>query len=149
MARTLLVIDVQNDYFAGGHLPLWQADETEARIVAAIADAKSAGDAVVLVQHQSPAASGPFAKGSVGAEIRPAILAAAPGAPIVTKQFADAFQDTDLATHLEQTTTLLIVGMMTQNCVVFTALSRQAEGTTVQVISDLCTRQRKPFTGLR
>ena len=36
MNRTLLVIDIQNDYFPGGLLPLWQAEETEARIVDAI-----------------------------------------------------------------------------------------------------------------
>ncbi len=33
MTRTLLVIDIQNDYFDGGLLPLWQAEETEARII--------------------------------------------------------------------------------------------------------------------
>lgn len=139
MTRTLLVIDVQNEYFPGGAVPLWQPEEVEARIVAAISSARAAGDSVVLVQHVGKADARLFAAGSAGAAIRPAILAAAGDAPIVAKQFADAFQATDLASHLSDTDTLLICGMMTQNCVVFTALSRAADDLHVQVIGELCT----------
>ncbi|MDQ1152817.1 cysteine hydrolase family protein [Brevundimonas sp. SORGH_AS_0993] len=139
MTRTLLVIDIQNDYFAGGALPLWQAAETEARIVAAIGKARAAGDRVVLIQHVSKAPAGPFLPDTAGVAIRPAILKAADGAPIVTKSYADAFQDTDLPTHLSGSRTLLVAGMMTQNCVVFTALSRSADAFDVQVVPDLCT----------
>lgn len=139
MTRTLLVIDVQIDYFPGGTLPLWQAEETEARIVAAIALARAAGDRIVLVQHVSQATTGLFAAGAPSTAIRAGIVAAAGDAPRVTKRNADAFQDTDLAAHLEGTTELLVCGMMTQNCVVFTAMSRAADGMKVQVISDLCT----------
>ncbi|MFT4278343.1 MAG: isochorismatase family protein [Rhodopseudomonas sp.] len=139
MARALLVIDIQNDYFTGGALPLWQAEETEVRLVAAIGKALAAGDRIILVQHVSTAAAGPFVAGSVGVAIRPAIVAAAGNAPVVTKHVADAFQDTDLAQHLNGIDQLLIAGMMTQNCVVFTAMSRAADGLAVKVVSDLCT----------
>lgn len=139
MTRTLLVIDVQNDYFPGGALPLWQPEETEIRIVTAIGQARAAGDKVVLVQHIGKADAGLFAAGSTGAAIRPGILAAAGDAPIVTKRYADAFQDTELASHLADTDVLLIAGMMTQNCVVFTALSRAAGELRVQVVGELCT----------
>jgi nicotinamidase-related amidase len=139
MTRTLLVIDVQNEYFPGGALPLWQPEEAEARIVTAIGQARAAGDKVVLVQHVGKPDARLFAEGGVGVAIRPAILAAAGDAPIVTKQFADAFQDTDLASHLADTDVLLISGMMTQNCVVFTALSRAADDLRLQVVGDLCT----------
>lgn len=139
MPRTLVVIDVQEDYFPGGALPLWQAEETEARIVAAIGKASAAGDRLVLVRHVSTAPTGLFAADGRGIAIRPAILAAAEGAPVVTKRQADAFQNTDLAEHLGGTTDLVITGMMTQNCVVFTALSRDADGFRVQVAGDLCT----------
>ena len=39
--RALIVIDVQNEYFDGGKLPLFEAAETEARIIAAVARARS------------------------------------------------------------------------------------------------------------
>jgi len=138
MTRALLVIDIQNDYFPGGTLPLHQAEEVETRVVAAIERARRAGDRVVLVRHVSPAKTGLFAEGGSGVAIRPAILSAAGDAPVVTKQVADAFQDTDLAEHLAGVDELLVCGMMTQNCVVFTAMSRDAEGFDVGVIGDLC-----------
>lgn len=144
MARTLLVIDIQADYFPGGVLPLWEAEDTEARIVTAIRQARAAGDGLILVQHVSNASSGPFVAGGAGVAIRPAILAAAGDAPVVTKHYADAFQDTDLATHLAGTDELLVCGMMTQNCVVFTALSRAADGFRVTVVGDLCTAPIQP-----
>lgn len=139
MTRALLVIDIQNDYFAGGALPLWQAEATEARLVSAIGQARAAGDRIVLVRHVSFAPAGLFVAGSAGAEIRQAVLEAAGEAPVVTKHYADAFQETDLAAHLAGVSDLLVVGMMTQNCVVFTALSRAAEGLRVRILGDLCT----------
>lgn len=139
MSRALIVIDIQQDYFPGGVLPLWQAEETEARIVAAIGKGRAAGDRIILIRHVSTQDSGLFAKGGTGNVIRPAILDAAGDAPVVIKHFADAFQETDLATHLDGVDELLICGMMTQNCVVFTALSKAAEPYEMQVIGDLCT----------
>lgn len=138
MSRVLLVIDIQNDYFPGGVLPLAQAEEVEARAVAAIGEARAAGDKVVLVRHISTEKEGLFADGSAGSEIRPAILEAAGDAPVVIKQKADSFQDTDLASHLQSGDELLICGMMTQNCVAFTAMSRDADDYSVQVVGDLC-----------
>ena len=139
MTRTLLVIDIQQDYFPNGALALWHAEQTEGRIVLAIAQARAAGDKIVLVQHVSKAATGLFAADGAGTAIRPDILSAAGNAPVVIKHSADAFQDTDLATHLAGTEELLVCGMMTQNCVVFTAMSRAADEFKVQVIGDLCT----------
>ena len=138
MTRTLVVIDIQNDYFEGGVAPLWQADEVEAAIVAAIGRARAAGDRVILVRHVSAAATGLFAAGGTGAEIRPAILEAAGDAPVVEKRVADAFRDTGLAALLTPGDELLICGMMTQNCVAFTAMSRAADAYQVKVVRDLC-----------
>ena len=79
MTRTLLVIDIQNDYFPGGLLPLWQAEAVEARLLDAIGRARAQGDRVVLVRHVSSAATGLFAPDSEGAAIRPSVRAAAGG----------------------------------------------------------------------
>jgi nicotinamidase-related amidase len=138
MSRALLVIDIQNDYFPGGVLPLHRAEEVEAGIVRAIAAAKQAGDKIVLVRHVSQAATGLFAAGGAGSAIRPAILSAAGDAPIVVKSVADAFQETDLSARLDGVKSLRVCGMMTQNCVVFTAMSRAADGFEVSVVGDLC-----------
>lgn len=138
MTRALLVIDVQNDYFPGGTLPLWDVENTERRILSAIGQARTAGDKIILVQHVSTATEGLFAAGGSGVAIRPAIVAASGNAVIVAKKYADAFQETDLFKHLAAGQKLLVCGMMTQNCVVFTAMSRAADDFEVHVLSDLC-----------
>lgn len=137
----LIVIDVQNDYFAGGKLPLWKAEETLERVEAALAAAREKGIPVVLVQHQSGANGSFFVPGSEGVAIHPAVRAAAPGAPVVVKAYADSFHETTLAATLEAlgAEELLICGMMTQNCVAHTALSRGAEPYPVTVLVDACT----------
>ncbi|MGB0694288.1 MAG: isochorismatase family protein [Rhodospirillaceae bacterium] len=138
MTRALIVIDVQNEYYPGGAIPLHEPDAAEARIIEGIKQAQAAGDRVILIQHVFPEGSPMFAAGTPGVGIRPGILQAAGDAPIVTKQYADSFQDTDLKTHLEGIDSLLICGMMTQNCVVFTTLSQDAAPYEVKVIGDLC-----------
>ena len=138
MTRALIVIDVQKEYFPGGKAPLFEAEETEARILDAIARARAVGDKVILIRHEFPADQPIFAAGTPGTQIRDAILAAAGDAPVITKNFADAFQDTDLSAHLDGVESLLICGMMTQNCVAFTAMSDLAAGYKVTVLGDLC-----------
>ena len=141
--RALIVIDVQNDYFEGGKFPLWNTAETLSRIVAAIGRANAQGMPVILVQHLSAGgAQAPmFGAGTPGAQIHAQVLAAAPQAPIVSKAYADSFHETTLAATLQQlgVEELLVCGMMTQNCVTHTAISRAADAYRVAIISDCCT----------
>lgn len=138
MTRALIVIDIQNDYFTGGALPLAGASEVEPRICRAITAARAAAEPVILVRHDGPADGALLAQGSPGAALRPAILDAAGPAPIVAKRFADAFQDTGLDGHLRGIDELLICGMMTQNCVLMTALEARARGFETRVIGEFC-----------
>nr|WP_298129609.1 isochorismatase family protein [uncultured Pseudoxanthomonas sp.] len=150
MTTALLIIDVQNDYFAHGAFPLWNAEATLDATVAAIGRARSRGEAVVLVQHVAASADSPlFRPGTHGAGIHADILAAAPGAPVVVKQHADSFHQTGLANVLADlgVTRLRIAGMMTQNCVVFTALSPAAERYDVSVVSDCTTTLNEAIHG--
>ena len=133
MSKTaLIVIDVQNDYFPEGAFPLADTDSTLAAIELAIKNAQSAKMPVVIVQHIADTNAGVapfFNRGTVGADIHPHILQLAPDAPIVVKHYADSFEQTTLAdtlTHLE-VNELVLCGMMTQNCVTHTALSREAD----------------------
>lgn len=139
--RALLVIDLQNDYFPGGNYPLWNAEATLDVVERAIARARQLGDAVILIQHVASGPSPFFQADTPGVQLHPRILASAPDAPIVVKTWADAF----FQTHLEETLQrlnveeLLVCGMMTQNCVTHTAISKQAEKYSVRILSDACT----------
>ena len=142
--KALLVIDLQNDYFPGGRFPLWNADGVLANVVEAIRAARGRGVPVILVQHVADPAAGIapfFNEGTEGAEIHPRVLAAAPDAPVVVKRFADSFVGTNLEATLSVlgVTELLACGMMTQNCVTHTAISKAAEKYTVCILVDCCT----------
>ena len=144
MSKALLVIDLQNDYFPGGKFPLWNTDVVLERIEQAIDRAKAHGVPVVIIQHIANNAAGIapfFNQGTTGAEVHPRILAAAPQAPIVVKEYADSFVNTTLEETLARlgTTELLVCGMMTQNCVTHTAISKSAEKYKVSILVDCCT----------
>ncbi|WP_322045552.1 cysteine hydrolase family protein [Paraburkholderia sp. J67] len=141
----LIVIDLQNDYFPGGAFELWNADATLATVERAIAQAQAKGIPVVHIQHVADASKGisPFFNaGTEGVETHARIKAAAPDAPVVVKHFADAFERTTLHETLQRlgADELILCGMMTQNCVTHTALSRRADDyKKVTVLSDACT----------
>jgi nicotinamidase-related amidase len=144
MKKALLVIDIQNDYFSGGKFPLWHTEETLANILQAITMAQTKGISVILVQHIANPEKGLapfFNQNTEGVLIHPRILEAAPDAPIVVKQYADSFLHTDLEATLSKLgiTDLLACGMMTQNCVTHTAISKAAEKYQVSILTNCCT----------
>jgi nicotinamidase-related amidase len=82
-----------------------------------------------------------FNQGTDGVKIHPRILELAPDAPVVVKEFADGFVGTSLDETLSNlgVTELLVCGMMTQNCVTHTAISKSAEKYKVCILPDCCT----------
>jgi nicotinamidase-related amidase len=144
MSTTLLIIDIQNDYFPEGKFPLWNTGVTLRNIEHAIAKANAKMVPVIIMQHIADGSKGTapfFNAGTAGAEVHPRILQAAPQAPIIVKKFADGFLHTTLEEALTKlgTTDLLICGMMTQNCVTHTAISKSAEKYSVAILADCCT----------
>lgn len=141
----LIIIDLQNDYFPGGAFPLWNTEATLSGVVHAIALATRSGIPVVHVQHIADPSYGiaPFFNNDTyGASIHSDVLAAAPDAPVVVKHFADSFEGTTLHQTLQElgVDELILCGMMTQNCLTHTALSRRADDyKKVTVLTDVST----------
>lgn len=150
MKKALLLIDLQNDYFPGGLFPLWNTDQTLDNLFQAIQRATSSGVEIIHIQHIANPRAGIapfFNKGSLGADIQKDILAAAPQAPIVIKEYADSFHHTNLEEVLSArgVAELLVCGMMTQNCVTHTAISKAAEKYKVTILPDCCTTINEPI----
>lgn len=144
MPKALLVIDLQNDYFPGGLFPLWNTESVLQNVEKSIERARAKGIPVIHVQHVADSTMGIapfFNEGTTGVEIHPRILAAAPDAPVIVKHYADSFEQTTLEDTLKKlgVTELLVCGMMTQNCVTHTAISKAAEKYAVTVLTDCCT----------
>ena len=142
--KALLIIDLQNDYFPKGKYPLHNTAQILSNIGIAIDKATQQNIPIILIQHIADAAKGiaPFFNaGSLGVQIHPAILNAAASADIVEKRYADSFEQTNLEQVLQRhkITELLITGMMTQNCVTHTAISKAAEKYDVLIMEDCCT----------
>lgn len=140
----LIVIDLQNDYFPQGKFPLWNTDVVLENIKVAINKANQANIPVIVVQHIADSSKGIapfFNENTLGADNHAEIVAAAPNAIVVKKAFADSFVATTLEEELQKlgATDLWICGMMTQNCVTHTAISKSAEKYAVSILPDCCT----------
>ena len=140
-AQALLVIDPQNDYFPNGSYPLWNTGIVLEKMKQAIIAAKQKSIPVILIRHEGNENSPFFKPGTEGAEVHKEITALAPDAPVIIKKFADSFEQTPLFGLLTELkiSELLLCGMMTQNCITHTALSKMAEPYTISVIQDACT----------
>lgn len=138
----LVVIDIQNDYFEGGAFPLWNAEPTLAATENAIRKARAKGMPVVFIQHIANGPSPFFNPETEGVKLHDRMRAVVGNAPIVVKQHADAFEGTTLHQTLQGlgADELIVCGMMTQNCVTHTAVSRKADDyKKVTVLTDAST----------
>ena len=140
MKTALLVIDVQNEYFAGGGFPQENALAVAEKIAAHIPRARAAGQCVIAVQHLAPAGAALLARDSRGAALHESVAALLAAQPLVQKTHADAFLGTQLAEILsaQAIEALDICGLMTQNCISHTALSPAAAAYRVRVLGELC-----------
>lgn len=140
--HALIVIDVQNEYFEGGSFPQWQALAVAERIAQAIQQAEQNGWSIIAVQHIAADDSATlFNPKGQGIAFHPSVVALLQGKPLVVKQQADAFLNTELeallrASHVSH---IHLCGMMTQNCITHTALSPQARPWCVHIQANCCT----------
>ncbi|WP_099191974.1 cysteine hydrolase family protein [Tepidibacter mesophilus] len=144
MKKALLVIDLQNDYFPDGKFPLWNTEKTLDNIEKAIFKAESNNVPVIIIQHIADISQGIapfFNEGTEGVDVHPRILKATPNGNVVIKSYADSFYKTNLDEVLSEfgVEELLVCGMMTQNCVTHTAISKSAEKYSVKILPDCCT----------
>jgi nicotinamidase-related amidase len=150
MADTaLVIIDIQNDYFAGGAMQLEGAEaaaQNASRVLQAI---RQRGGQVIHVRHTSirPGATF-FLPGTKGAEIHPAV-APLRGEAVVEKNFPNAFRDTNLEKQLRGLGVgqLVVAGMMTHMCVDASVRHAADLGFKVTLLCDACATRAQSFGG--
>ncbi|HTH74119.1 MAG TPA: cysteine hydrolase family protein [Trinickia sp.] len=136
--RALIVIDVQNEYVTGD-LPIEYppVQDSLANIGRAMDAARAQAVPVIVVQHMSPADASLFARGSHGGALHP-VVAERKHDHFIEKELPSSFAGTDLADWLtaHEIDTLAVVGYMTHNCNVSTALHASHAGIKVEYLSD-------------
>ena len=138
--RALIVVDVQQEYFNGIlQIQAPPRETTLANIVAALEVARQNDLPIVVVQHQLPEGAPVFAVGSDSWSLHPEIeQRVEPSWKRVTKDKGSVFAGTDVAAWLagQNVDTVTIVGYMTNNCDIATAVSAEELGLAAEVLSD-------------
>ncbi len=151
MSTALLIVDLQNDYFAGGAMPLVGTEEAAGRAARLLGRFRDDGRPVVHLRHLSVRPGSTFfLPGTPGAEIH-ATLKPRPGEPVVEKHFPSGFRDTDLQARLGDlgVETLLVCGAMSHMCVDTTVRAAFDLGFRCSVAADACATRDLEFAGRR
>ncbi|MBG6213862.1 MAG: isochorismatase family protein [Cryobacterium sp.] len=149
MARGVLLIDIQQDYFVGGAYPLVGAEAAAHVAQAVLADARSKGDWVGHVQHVAqPSADGFLVEGTPGAEIH-SLVAPRTSEIVITKTRPNSYVGTKLQAVLDENDIddLVVVGMMTSMCVDATVRAVLDSGRSATVIENGCAAPDLEFGG--
>lgn len=151
MTTALLLIDIQNDYFAGGAMALEGMDAAAANASKLLDAFRRRSAPVVHVRHLSvrPGATF-FLPGTPGAEIHAAV-SPRPGEPVVQKNFPNAFRATPLADVLREAgaDTVVIAGAMSHMCIDATTRAAFDLEFRCTVAADACATRALEFEGRR
>ena len=149
MTQALVIVDIQNDYFPGGAMPLEGSPEAAANAAKLLAAFRAKGLPVVHVQHLStrPGATF-FLPDTKGAEINEAVAPQA-GERKIVKHTPSSFRGTDLQEHLKSVGAdqLVIAGMMTHMCIDSTVRAAFDLGYACTLAHDACATRALVLNG--
>ena len=142
----LIIIDVQNDYFEGGKMPLAGSAEAGRKAKQLLEYYRSNHIPVIHIKHIALQKGATFfLPNTTGAEIN-ADVSPVKGEKVITKHYPNSFRETGLQAYLKSKgiTKLVICGMMTDVCVDATVRAAMDLGFSNTVIGDACaTRDRE------
>ncbi|WP_031264125.1 cysteine hydrolase family protein [Sporolactobacillus laevolacticus] len=142
MNEALIIIDVQNDYFEGGRMPLNKPVVALEHIKKALNYFRKTNKTIVFVKHiaKNPGATF-FLENTDGVKIHTALAAGSQEKEyIVQKNFPNSFLKTGLQEVLtnNKIDTLVICGMMTHMCVDSTTRQAAELGYHCTLLGDAC-----------
>ncbi|MHA3081944.1 cysteine hydrolase family protein [Acinetobacter sp. ANC 5383] len=145
----LLVIDVQNDYFPKGKIPLSQPEQALQNIHLLEKAFHQVQVPIIYIQHVATAAEAPFfVAGTEGVKLY-ADLDVDAESIIIQKHFPNSFFQTGLKAQLQQLEIeqLLVTGMMTHMCVDATTRAAAEYGYDPIVIADATATKDLQYAG--
>jgi nicotinamidase-related amidase len=148
--RTLLIIDIQRDYFPGGAYPLVEPEAAAAEARKVLDAFRASGEPVIHMKHVWDAPDAEFMRpGTDGVEIHPDV-APADGEPVLEKANPNSFLDTALERELRErgAEELVVAGMMSSMCVDATVRAAADLGFSPKVVHDACAAPDLEFNGV-
>jgi nicotinamidase-related amidase len=145
--RAILVVDIQNEYFPTGKLPLVGIEEAVANAANVIAAARAKGDMVVNIRHEMTMPGTPiFIPGSEGVQFNAAVLPAE-GEAVIVKNFPNSFRETGLKEMLDAKgiEDVVVIGAMSHMCVDATVRAANDFGYRTTTIADACATRDLEF----
>jgi nicotinamidase-related amidase len=149
-SRTLLIIDIQRDYFPGGAYPLVGPEAAAASARQVLESFRAEGDPVIHMKHVWDAPDAEFMRpGTEGIEIRPEVEPAE-GELVLEKASPNSFVETGLEGELRKlgADDLVVAGMMSSMCVDATVRAAADLGFSPTVVHDACAAPDLEFKGV-
>ena len=138
--QALILVDIQNEYFPQGKLPLVGIDQAAANAAVVLMAARERGDTIIHIHHESPEVDAPlFTPGSDGVTIN-AVVKPLPGEAVITKNYPNSFRETPLKQMLDDdgVDTVTVVGAMSHMCIDTTVRAAVDFGYKTTTIHDAC-----------
>ncbi|QIG95542.1 cysteine hydrolase family protein [Bradyrhizobium sp. 6(2017)] len=148
--RAIIVVDIQNEYFPCGKLPLVGIELAAANAAKVIQDARARADTVIHFRHEMQDPQAPiFTPSTEGVEISP-IVQPLDGEAVILKHHPNAFRDTDLKQRLDAKgiKEVVIVGAMSHMCIDATSRAAVDHGYTTTIVHDACATRDLEFRGM-
>ncbi len=147
MTTALVIVDIQNDYFAGGRMPLVgieQATENARKLLELF---RNEGKPTFHIQHTWDDPTAPFfVTGTPGAAIHESVAPRA-GETVVVKHFPNSFRESSLLEGLRKAGAekLMICGAMSHMCIDATTRAAADMGYACAVAHDACATRDVEF----
>jgi len=140
MSKGLLIVDLQNDYFAGGIMQLAGIEDAAENARKLLTEFRKTKSTVIHVQHISvPPNAFFFLPGTDGAKINDKV-APQDGEKVIVKNYPNSFRDTPLLDILKNMhiDDLVICGAMSHMCIDATTRAAFDLGFNCVVAEDAC-----------
>lgn len=149
MKSGLVLVDIQNDYFAGGNMELVSMDAAAEMASVVLESFREQKKPIYHVQHLSTRQGATFfIPGTEGVKTH-ASVAPKDGESLIQKNFPNGFRDTALLETLrgDAVERLVICGAMSHMCIDATIRAAFDLGFSCTVISDACATRDLQFEG--
>ncbi|WP_137679536.1 cysteine hydrolase family protein [Aurantiacibacter suaedae] len=148
--RALVVVDLQNEYLPSGKVPLEGIHDAIANATEVLAHFRKSGETLVHIRHELTADAPMFVPGSDGVNIVPEMKPEG-NEPVVTKNYPNAFRDTDLKKILEENSVkeIVFIGAMSHMCIAASVRAAVDFGYSAVTVHDACATMDLEFNNTK